>query len=92
MDSREKTGSRTFVEEKLRSVENGLNGPTSKNRGEFLGHTSGSQREWACCWQQPKVERSGESLGGKAQIHVIEKHPGGSFREKVSELLKSVRI
>ena len=34
------------------------------------------------------MERSRESLGGKARIHAVAKHPGGSFREKVSELLR----
>lgn len=32
-----------------------------------------------------KEDKSRESLGGKAQIHAVEKHPGQSFREKVSE-------
>lgn len=32
-----------------------------------------------------KGEKSREGLGGKAQIHAVEKHPGQSFREKVSD-------
>lgn len=57
MESREKTGSRTFVEEKLSSIENGLNGPASKKKVRI---------PWAHIWV---AERMGMLLaatqGGK---------------------------